>query len=310
MIHQPFRDPDGRPASHLLASKTSREAALIDPTESALPHYAQYLDLHRLRLIYTLETRADAERSGPAEQLRRAHGSRRIAPRSTRRPGADRLVQPGDSVEIANVRVSVLASTPPAGPDVVYAAGGTRFVGDAAYDDCSEGHGPELSGRIDADLHASVAARLFSPREQLVVDAYLELKSGSDCLPPSCREISDRIGSLDRGAVHVVVHSIRRKQVGLGRLPLELRGQSSKWLRGWQRMPTFTAHECEFLTAYLELVQTRGRPPSGPEIARALGGQRSIGWVRKRAHTVRRKQSDFGQPRLEIARERLDPERS
>jgi len=310
MIHQPFRDPDGRPASHLLASKTSREAALIDPTESALLHYTQYLDLHRLRLIYTLETRADAKRSGPAEYLRRAHGSRRIAPRSTCGPGADRLVQPGDSIEIADVRVSVLASTPPAGPDVVFAAGGIRFVGDAAYHDCSEGHGPELSRRIDADLHASLAARLFSLREQLVVEAYLQLKSESDALPPSSRELSHRIGSLDRGAVHVVVHSIRRKQMGLGRLPLELRGQSSKWLRGWQQRPTFTAHEREFLAAYLGLVRSRGRPPSGPEIASALGGQRSIGWVRKRAHTVRRKQTDFGQPRLEITRERLDPERS
>jgi hypothetical protein len=304
MIHRPFHTPDGRPSSHLLASETSREAAVVDPTECDLPNYVDFLDTHGLRLIYTLETRSDALRSKAAAELQRRLGSRRVAPRATREPGADRLVQPGDCVELAELRVAVLASTPPAGPDVIYAAGGMRFVGDAAYPDCGADPATELARRIDADLRESLERGLFSRREQRVARAYLRLRSESGGAPPSPRELADQIPSLDRGAVHVVVHSMRHKQIRLGRLPLELRGQTSKWLKGWQRIPSFTSHERELLAAYLQLSLSLGRPPSGPEIANALGGRRSLGWVRKRVHTVRRKQADFGQPRLEITRER------
>ncbi len=121
---------------------------------------------------------------------------------------------------------------------------------------------------------------------------------------PSATDLSEKLGNVDRTAVHVLVHNIRWKQIDLDRLPMLLAGQTSKWLRGLQTQPEFTSHEREFLGVYLELVQANTEPPSGPQIAEALGADRSIQWVRKRAHTVRRKQRDFHQPILILARKK------
>jgi hypothetical protein len=107
---------------------------------------------------------------------------------------------------------------------------------------------------------------------------------------------------VDRTGVHVLVHNIRWKQIDAGRLPLVLAGQTSKWLRGLQTRPEFTAHECEFLGAYLRWMDEHDQPPSGPEIAEILGAGRSVQWVRKRAHTIRRKQREFDMPELILTR--------
>ena len=58
---------------------------------------------------------------------------------------------------------------------------------------------------------------------------------------------------------------------------------------------------------YLRLVRERSEPPSGPEIAAELGGGRSVQWVRKRAHTIRRKQREFKMPELVLTRKSTSP---
>ncbi len=152
------------------------------------------------------------------------------------------------------------------------------------------------------DLHTSLIENAFSPKETLVVRAYIELLEENELNHPSAAELGAKIGNIDRSVIHVLVHSIRWKQIELDRLPLVLAGQASKWLRSLKREPEFTSHEEEFLAAYLRLVESRGTPPSGPDIAVELGGERSIQWVRKRAFTIRRKQREFNQPLLILAR--------
>jgi hypothetical protein len=156
------------------------------------------------------------------------------------------------------------------------------------------------------DLHTSVIEKRFTPKEERVVMTYIRYLEEHEFASPSASELSRILGNVDRTAVHVLVHNIRWKQIDLERLPMLLTGQTSKWLRGLQTRPEFTSHEREFLSTYLELVRRNAGPPSGPEIAEALGGERSVQWVRKRAHTVRRKQRDFHQPILILARKRSE----
>jgi len=158
------------------------------------------------------------------------------------------------------------------------------------------------------DLHASIIENVFSPKETLVVRAYVDFLEENDLAHPSAAQLGEEIGNIDRSVIHVLVHSIRWKQIDRDRLPLVLSGQASKWLRSLKTEPEFTPHEEEFLGAYLQLVASNGTPPSGPDIVNKLTSQRSIQWVRKRAFTVRRKQREFGQPLLILARNKSETE--
>jgi hypothetical protein len=172
-----------------------------------------------------------------------------------------------------------------------------------SYRTTREGVG--LKRLIMEDLHTSVAERRFTPKEERVVLTYLRFLEDNQFEHPSASQLSALLDNVDRTAVHVLVHNIRWKQIDRNRLPLVLDGQTSKWLKGLQTEPEFTAHEEEFLRAYLDLVERNDRPPSGPDIAESLGG-RSVQWVRKRAHTIRRKQRDFNQPLLILIRKSPD----
>ena len=143
-----------------------------------------------------------------------------------------------------------------------------------------------------------------------MVDAYLDHMSQNAGEFPTAEEIARVMEDVDRTGVHVLVHNIRWKQIEARHLPIILRGQMSKWLRGIQTEPEWTSHEREFLAAYLRLVETGTRPPTGPEICKALGGRRNVQWVRKRAHTIRCKQQEFDRPQLQLSREPNRPKLS
>jgi len=157
------------------------------------------------------------------------------------------------------------------------------------------------------DLHSSLIENAFSPKEARVARTYLEFLEDNDFNHPAASELSAMLKDVDRTAVHVLVHNIRWKQIEQGKLPVVLAGQTSKWLRELQTKPRFTDHEKEFLDAYLRLVERNQRPPSGPDIAQELSGDRSVQWIRKRAHTIRRKQKEFNQPILILSRKNPVP---
>ncbi len=160
-----------------------------------------------------------------------------------------------------------------------------------------------LANLVTEALREAAETRLLTPKEVRVAEAYLTLVEQNGGAFPSAEEIAAVLGDVDRTGVHVLVHNIRWKQIEARQLPLVLKGQMSKWLRGIQTEPEWTSHEREFLTAYLDLVERRAHPPTGPEIARALGHRRNVQWVRKRAHTIRSKQREFNQPLLLLSRE-------
>jgi len=159
-----------------------------------------------------------------------------------------------------------------------------------------------LRQTIREGLEASLAERRFAPREQQLVEVYLRQLAADPAAYPSAEDLARELGATDRTGTHVLVHHIRWKQIDLGRMSPVLKGQMPKWLKGIQTDPEFTPHEREFLGAYLSLLARHRRPPCGPEIARELGGRRSLQWIRKRTHTVRSKQRAFSKPVLVLNR--------
>jgi hypothetical protein len=165
----------------------------------------------------------------------------------------------------------------------------------------------EIERLILEDLHMSLAERRFTPKEERVILSYVRHLEDNGFVHPSATDLAKSLGNVDRTAIHVLIHNIRWKQIDRDRMPVVLAGQTSKWLRGLQTKPDYTSHEKEFLVAYLRLLEQNQQPPSGPQIADELDADRSVQWVRKRAHTIRRKQRAFRQPVLLLARKGNDP---
>ena len=338
MIFRHFADERTGGHSYLIASPTRREAALVNPDASRTHDYHQVLDELDLKLVRTLCTDATGPRAEAAAEVER----RLMAAGAAVVRSVDRTALPsaGERLEIGDLRIEVV--TPPRGHagDVAYTVGPYTFAGSSVLidwpgDEVTSEEPPEalfdasrpptvaptaipgpcpienhrasregvcLERLILEDLHTSLAETRFTPKEARIVAHYVRMMEEGGFSPPSAAALSECLGDVDRTAVHVIIHNVRWKQIDLGRLPLVLAGQTSKWLRGLQTRPEFTSHEREFLAAYFALIEDLGHPPSGPDIVERLGRHRSVQWVRKRAHTIRRKQREFDMPELVLSR--------
>jgi hypothetical protein len=340
MIFRHFEDEQSG-HSYLIASPRERVAAIVNPTPEAIARYRVVLAELGLRLACTLRTERNNRCAKAAHTLESLTGARPIAPTGAAgHVDATDTVVAGNVLPLGDLRIEVVEPPPGYAGTLAYRISHYTFAGTSVLIDFHEAptsaNGepaalldqvrsvsapgvPEARTRpienfrtsregvcvermILEDLHTSLAESRFTPKEERVVRTYIRTLEETGLDHPSAAALAERLGNVDRTGVHVLVHNIRWKQIDLNRLPLVLAGQTSKWLRGLQTRPEFTPHEREFLGAYLRLLDESGRPPSGPEIAAALGKRRSVQWVRKRAHTIRRKQREFGLPELVLSR--------
>ena len=334
MILDHYSEDRGSPSTFLVACPTTREAAIINPRAAVLQACKTTLERRNLRLVQVLLTSPGSEVESAVRQLKERRERLQIHPRGgdspTRIGTAPCSTQPSESVSISIGDLQITPVADPRGSQFVgyrignysFKDGSLRIERPTLHEDASSpcahldtarisdvclgtratGGDTTIEQLLLEDLHTSLMENAFSPKETLIVRSYIELLEENDLRHPSAAELAQKIGRIDRGVIHVLVHSIRWKQIDLGRLPLVLAGQASKWLRHLKTEPDFTPHEKEFLSAYLQLVSSTGAPPSGPEVALELGSHRSIQWVRKRAFTIRRKQREFDQPLLLLTR--------
>jgi len=349
MIFRYFRDSHQNRNSYLIASPTSREAAIINPVEGCLSDYEAFLERRGLRLTHTFQTHAERQHDRAAEVLRMRTSCIRVAPSEALTVAKERLVpvdeiaKPGSSFSLSNMKIEAIEPPSDSECEVAYRvcdytlSPGRVWIHDSVgrhTDNAStfESEGSNASHgdlhqvsnelvvncrttRLEVpverlileDLHTSLIESRFSPKEERVVRTYLEFLEDNKFTHPTAAQLSDLLKDVDRTAVHVLVHNIRWKQIDMARLPVVLAGQTSKWLRALQTEPQFTDHEKEFLSAYLRLVERNQRPPSGPDVASELSSDRSVQWIRKRAHTIRRKQKEFNQPVLILSRKSPQP---
>ena len=309
MIVHSFYNKRLRRYAHLVVCPETRAAAVIDPVSEDVDAYAEAARSSDARLAVALQTAARPADPVALRTLEDRFGAATRAPaRHARQPETTGLVAVGDVFELGTLPVRVVSNTPPAGPDVAYRIDDTLFTGwTLVRGGISTRSGPvesdELVARARHDLGALLAARKLTGKETALAQTYLTLLERLG-RPPSARELSDASEGVDRGGVHVLIHGMRRKQVALGQVPILLHGQMHKWLKGLQDEPAYTAHERTFLAEYLRFVDETGRVPTGPEIQARLPEGTSIQWVRKRVHTIRRKQAAFGRAPLLMGRER------
>jgi len=308
VIVRSFYNKRVRRYAHLVVCAETDRAAVIDPVADDIDAYVSAAEKSGARLELALQTAARPVDPSALRALGERLGVASMAPAAVPRPPETmRVVKVGDAFKIGLLDVDVVANTPPAGPDVAYRVGDTLFTGwtlvrgGVVHED-----GPidadELIARAREDLGALLAARKLTGRETELAEIYLELLDRLG-RPPSAQELAAKRTHLDRGAVHVLIHGMRRKQVALGQVPILLHGQMHKWLKGLRGEPEFTAHERTFLAGYLRFVEEHGRAPSGPEMLAHLPEGTPIQWVRKRVHTIRRKQAAFGHAPLQMRRE-------
>jgi len=308
VIVRSFYNKRLRRYAHLVVCADTGAACVIDPVSEDLDLYASATEQSNARLTLALQT---AARSNDPAALGAAHdrfGTESKAPASLLpQPEGSEIVRVGDSFKVRALEVAVVANTPPAGPDVAYRAGDTLFTGWALVRGGVTGDdgpidGDELVARAKRDLDALLAAHKLTGKEAELAEVYLALLDRLG-RPPSARELADEHPRLDRGAVHVLIHGMRRKQVALGQVPVLLHGQMHKWLKGLRGDPDYTSHERRFLSVYLAFVAETNHAPTGPELLDQLPEGTSIQWVRKRIHTIRRKQAAFGRVPLQMERE-------
>jgi len=342
MIFDHYASQNRQENSYLIGCPKTREAAIVNPLMRSMAAYQATLVGRNLRLTHVLLTKTEPESLASADKLSAIANSARIYPASPPPCSNDQTglaPRPDFSLDGARINVGQIQIEPcqnlrGTGSEFVYKVADytltsqSLLIGKPETSYIATDTGPAMSQFATApgaplkavqnfrktrseasieqvlleDLHSSLIENAFSPKETLVVRAYIELLEENALAHPSAAELGAKIGNIDRSVIHVLVHSIRWKQIGLDRLPLVLAGQASKWLRSLKTEPEFTSHEEEFLGAYLKLVTETGAPPSGPDIAAALGSHRSIQWVRKRAFTIRRKQREFGHPLLVLSR--------
>ena len=354
MIFRVFGDDRAGGYSYLIASRVTREAAIVNPTEDQLASYLEIIDDRRLRLEYTFETGSSEACRRGASVLRSRLGARRVAPvatpfdRDSHEPGVaavDVEAKEGRGVALGDIDIEFVSAPDADNCEIAYRMGHYTFVQDSVLIDFHEGptlpdgepeslldhicphsaiaavassapirsfrmsrDGLCLERLILEDLHSSLAERRFTPKEERLVRVYLRFLEENQLTHPSAAQLREAMGDIDQTALHVLVHAIRWKQIDLDRVPLALAGQTSKWLRGLRVSPEFTPNEKEFLAAYLCLVERNRCAPSGPDVAEELGGRHSLQWVRKRAHTIRRKQRDFHMPILILTRRCAAPD--
>lgn len=343
MIFRHFADPQTGGHSYLVASRQSREAAIVNPRLSQIEAYQNALSELGLRLAYTLRTDRNGKCADAAAQLTGLTGAARMAPaQAAGAVDSEDVAVPGASVPLGDFSIDVVEVPRGYAGHVAYRVSHYTFAGSSVLIDFHDAPAPangEPSAILDPaaqagavtpsrqpiqnfrssregicverlileDLHTSLAEARFTPKEERIIRTYVRYMEENDFAHPSASELSDLLVGVDRTAVHVLVHNIRWKQIDLDRLPVVLRGQTSKWLKGLQTRPEFTPHEQEFLGVYLRLIHQNAQPPSGPEIAAELGRERSVQWVRKRAHTIRRKQREYKMPELILSRKSPAP---
>jgi hypothetical protein len=309
LIVRSFYNKTLRRYAHLVICSETDVAAIIDPVSEDADAYAGTASKSGARIGLALQTAAHpADPTGLRTMIER-FGVTAKAPAASHVVHADGIepVAVGEALKIGALEVDVVANTPPAGPDVAYRVEDTLFTGWALVrGGVARADGPvdaeDLVVRARQDLGALLDAGKLTAKEAELAQIHLALLDRLG-RPPSAQELAAEHPALDRGAVHVLIHGMRRKQIALGQVPILLHGQMHKWLKGLQGEPEYTAHERTFLAEYLRFVGETGRVPSGPELLERLPEGTTIQWVRKRIHTIRRKQAAFGRTPLQIGRE-------
>src|SRR5688572_29179049 len=133
MIFRQLFDPQSFTYTYLIADAATRAALLIDPVFEQARRDAALVEELGLRLAWTLETHVHADHVTGAWLLKEKLGSRIAVPAASGAQGADRYVQPADSIAFGKRKLEARATRGHTGGCLTYVLDdrSMAFTGDA-----------------------------------------------------------------------------------------------------------------------------------------------------------------------------------
>jgi selenocysteine lyase/cysteine desulfurase/glyoxylase-like metal-dependent hydrolase (beta-lactamase superfamily II)/rhodanese-related sulfurtransferase len=102
--------PDGGCRSYLIADPQTRMAAIVDPLREKVDEYLDLIQAKRYQLLYTIETHTHADHLSGSPRLKDLTGAKMLMHAGTPVSCVDRGLHDGDTIELGNLRIDVIAT--------------------------------------------------------------------------------------------------------------------------------------------------------------------------------------------------------
>lgn len=167
MIFRQLFDADTSTYTYLIADERTKDAVLIDSTDTQVERDLKLVEELGLRLRYCLETHIHADHVTGAGRLRQRTGCQTVVSRHVGATCPDQKVGQGDVLEIGDIHIHVLETPGHTNTCLSFHTGDKVFTGDALL---IRGCGrTDFQSGSAARLYDSITQRLFTlPEETLV----------------------------------------------------------------------------------------------------------------------------------------------
>lgn len=115
---------------YIVADKAQSRAAIIDPRHDQVDEYLGYLREHKLTLDYVIDTHTHADHLSGAAAIKKATGAKYAMLAGTLVKAADTALHDGDTLNVGEVELRVIASPGHTPDSLTLLAGDQLFTGD------------------------------------------------------------------------------------------------------------------------------------------------------------------------------------
>jgi glyoxylase-like metal-dependent hydrolase (beta-lactamase superfamily II) len=203
MFRQLF-EPNSSTYTYLITD--GDQALLIDPVITEIDIYLALLAEHQLELAWTLETHVHADHITAGGELRQRIGSRSAVGALCGASAADRQLKDGDTVELGNERLQVIATPGHTPGSLSFLWKDRVFTGDSLLiNGCGR---TDFQGGDAGVLYDSISQRLFTlPDETLVYPGHDYQGRRVSCIGQE-KTINPRLAGKSRDAFIEIMASL------------------------------------------------------------------------------------------------------
>lgn len=203
MFRQLF-EPNSSTYTYLITD--GDQALLIDPVITEIDIYLALLAEHQLELAWTLETHVHADHITAGGELRQRIGSRSAVGALCGASAADRQLKDGDTVELGNERLQVIATPGHTPGSVSFLWKDRVFTGDSLLiNGCGR---TDFQGGDAGVLYDSISQRLFTlPDETLAYPGHDYQGRRVSCIGQE-KTINPRLAGKSRDAFIEIMASL------------------------------------------------------------------------------------------------------
>lgn len=186
----------GKCKTYLVACERTRRAALIDPLRDRLERYVALLAYFRCELQYVIDTHSHADHRTAIFDLRELVGAQALMHRAAPAPHVDIHLEDGQTLELGEVRLQVLA-TPGHTPDgICLYTEGRVFTGDTLL---IRGTGrADFAGGDAGAQYDSIMRKLFTLADDTIVLPAHDYRGNTQSTIGDERRLNPRLAGRSR----------------------------------------------------------------------------------------------------------------